>query len=97
MTEDELFAELEKQMEFMPCDSPVHETSVQHEGPGIWYMTASCPLCQDGPPRSLVCDRYKQLLPAMVAITGGTVVKCTYCQEYFLSREIIYHFERRVP
>lgn len=98
MTEEEaLFAQLEEEMALLPCESPMHGKSDQHEGPGVWYMTASCPLCGDGPDRSLVCDRYKQLLPAMVTMTGTTVVKCSYCEEYFLSREITYHFERREP
>lgn len=95
MTEEELFAHFEKEMEFLPCESPSHDKSELHDGPGIWYQTSSCPVCGDGPPRALVCDRYKQLLPTIVDLSGDTVIQCSHCEEYFLSREIVYVFERR--
>lgn len=97
MTEEELFAHFEKQMEEMPCESPMHGRSEQHEGPGVWYMTSSCPVCMEGPPRALVCDRYKQFLPIMVAVSEDVVVQCSHCEAYFMHRNIIYHFERREP
>lgn len=97
MNEEDLFAMFEDQMAEMPCESPSHGLTEQHAGPGVWYMTSSCPLCGEGPPSALVCDRYKQYLPVMVAISDSTVVKCSHCEEFFLSKEIVYQFERREP
>lgn len=95
MEETELFASLEKEMQFMPCESELHDTSPMHSGPGEWYVSYECPKCAYTNEPVLCCDRYKQLMPVAILLSGDNVVECKRCKSQFLYRQIIVLATRR--
>lgn len=97
MKDEELFANLEREMEVMPCESPRHSSSALHEGPGLWYVTMICPRCSYKYDSLLACDRYKSFLPILTIMSGTNVVECRECREQFLYRDTIIVSEKRIP
>jgi hypothetical protein len=95
MKEADLFSALEEEMKYMPCESPIHDISPIHEGPGEWYISYSCPHCGYTNDTSLCCDRYKQFLPVAIIMAGDNVVQCSQCRNQFLYRQIVVNSKRR--
>lgn len=93
--EDDLFARWEQEMQVMPCESAVHDSSPAHEGTGEWYATFACPRCHTIRISMLVCDRFNSLIPSMMIVAGSSVIECGKCEQQFLYRETIVVSERR--
>lgn len=98
MDEEKLFADLELEMQQMPmpCEIPGHMYSELHQGPGEWYITITCPRCEQPGSVTLACEKYKRYMPFLIVTTGDSVVKCSVCTELFLNREAVISYARRI-